>query len=50
MLIEKVVFPRLQTSICMLINSENKQTGFQHEASKETEFPCKGRLKAVAET
>lgn len=34
MLIVKAVFPNLSTSICMLINSEDKKTSFQYEVSK----------------
>lgn len=34
MLIKKAVFPSLETSICMLINSEDKKISFHYEASK----------------
>lgn len=45
MLIEKAVFPCLQTSICMLINSEDKKTSFQYEVSKGKRIPLQRKIK-----
>lgn len=45
MLIEKAVFPNLSTSICMLINSEDKKISFQYEVSKGDRVPLQRKIK-----
>lgn len=45
MLIEKAVFPNLSTSICMVINSEDKKTSFQYEVSKGDTVPFQRKIK-----